>query len=307
MAWIIKQPVGTDSTFYTYTKFPYKTASTMLNKARAVGNAATWSHASAFLQSWRARGTPVPSHTTDRSSTGLSQLTLQDSAAHSCDAHLEYAWRISHYCEQHMATVLIEYRWAMALLGRAYANKICRIEQEDHATGRNARSRHGQGPVKTRAIDSLLQLTHLPSDRKTLVKRLTRATRWYDAAKALGWGILCLMPTDIVSTRWVEKEVLAHEWSIWLELIKRVNKDAYTVSMAMDDWLGTEGIQGGAIQSKEILYIEEKGPAVVYEVEEVADSTNEDGESDVESTTQSVSSAQPLRQLTLLELFRPPQ
>lgn len=307
IAWIIKQPVGKDCDFYTKTKSPYRTACSMLAKARAIGSQPTWYNVATFLQAWRERGTPVPSRNTAIDGAVSSQMARRAHSANGCDGVFQQAWHMSHYCEQQMATVMIEYRWAMALLGRAYANKVGRIQQNNPSS---SRGRDGRGAVKSEAIDSLLLLVHPAStseERKPFVRRLNRATRWYQAAETLGWGSLCLMPTDVVSTNWVEKDVLAHEWSIWLNLIQRVNKDACAASIALDNWLGAEGIQGGPIQGKEMLCIEQKGAPVVCEVEEIADSADEEGsDSDFECTSRSVKSAsRPLRQLTLLELFKP--
>lgn len=79
--------------------------------------------------------------------------------------------------------------------------------------------------------------------------------------------------------------------------------EACTTGRALDAWIGQKGIQGGTIQDQERLYIEDKGSA--SQVEEVVDSTNEEG-SDVESSSQPVkSSGRRFRQLTLLELVKP--
>lgn len=131
---------------------------------------------------------------------------------------------------------------------------------------------------------------------KRFVQHLTQATRWYQVADTLGWGSLCLLP-DSVSNKWV-KDVPAHAWPLWLDLIKRVNPDACAASRALDAWIGNEGIQG-----REKLYIEEKGSA--SQVEEIIDSADEES-SDIEASAEPMkSSARRLRQLTLLELFRP--
>lgn len=56
-----------------------------------------------------------------------------------------------------------------------------------------------------------------------------------------------------------------------------------------------------------MLCIEEQGPAVVYEVEEVVDSSDEGySESEAESSGQPAKRpGRQLRQLSLLELFKP--
>jgi hypothetical protein len=311
IAWIIMQSMGEGSDFYSEAKTPYRTASHMLAKARAVGSRETWYNVATFLQSWRERGTPVPSRSAVTTSALSSQRELQRTGLNDCDLVFEQAWYTSHDCERRMASVMIEYRWSMALLGRAYANKIVQIQHSDQPPSNvMSRSRGGQGTVKGQAIDTLLRRISpdfTATDRKAFGKRLVRAKRWYLAAETLGWGILCLMPTDLVSNNWVEKDLRAAEWSLWLTVVKKVNLDACNASIAFDNWVGTEGIQGGPIQSSDTLSIEAEGPTVVYEVEEIADSADEEGDNSAEecTTPSSKSTARPLRQLTLLELFSP--
>ena len=179
----------------------------------------------------------------------------------------------------------------MAFLGREYHAEIRKLNDD---------RRHARTPVIDR-----LWMDMVPDGtkalRKRFVRRLAQATRWFQIADTLGWGSLCILP-DTVSNKWV-RNCLAHVWLLWLQLIKRVNPEACTASRALDAWIGVEGIQGGPIQGQERLYIEVKGPA--SQVEEVVDSTDEEG-SDVESSLQpGKSSARRFRQLTLLELFKP--
>jgi hypothetical protein len=186
---------------------------------------------------------------------------------------------------------VIEYRWAMAFLGREYHAEIRALDDD---------RRHARTPVIDRLWVEMVP-NGTKKQRKRFVKRLAVANRWYQAAETLGWGSLCLLP-DSVSNKWV-RDCLAHVWPLWLQLIKRVNPDACAASRALDNWIGNEGIQGGPIQGREKLYIEDKGSAL--QVEEVVDSTDEES-SDVESSLQPVkSSARRLRQPTLLELFKP--
>src|SRR5207237_3233286 len=58
IAWILKQPIEEHVDFYCYASTPYLTASSMLDKARAIGNATSQASAAAFLRSWRSHGTP---------------------------------------------------------------------------------------------------------------------------------------------------------------------------------------------------------------------------------------------------------
>lgn len=90
------------------------------------------------------------------------------------------------------------------------------------------------------------------------------------------------------------------------QLVRKVSPDACAASIALQEWLGNEGIEGGPIYSKEILCIEAQPVLPEYYVEEVANSENDD--SDVEDAASSMptqASAPQLRQLTLLKLFKP--
>ena len=127
--------------------------------------------------------------------------------------------------------------------------------------------------------------------------------RWYCAAKTLGWGILCLLPYNVITNSWVENEVRSALWPIWLQLVNRENPNACKASMALDAWLGSEGIAGGPISAKETLYIEASIPVPATQVEEVGDS--DDSSEDLESTQTQASIPHQLRQLTLLELCKP--
>ncbi|KAF2176001.1 hypothetical protein K469DRAFT_481642, partial [Zopfia rhizophila CBS 207.26] len=94
--------------------------------------------------------------------------------------------------------------------------------------------------------------------------------RWYEFADSIGWGSLCLIPYDQVTDSWVEQKLLAGEWHIWLELIKKVNSDVYTASKAFDAWLGSESI-ASSIDGKRRLCIEAELSKTTYEVEGVPD------------------------------------
>lgn len=106
-------------------------------------------------------------------------------------------------------------------------------------------NRYGKGKVSSEAIDALLQLLFIPEtpdERQRFRKRLGLATRWFETAKALGWGVLCLMPYDGVSTNWVESDMRLRPWHIWLELVIKVNPTAHDASRALDAWLGSEDL-----------------------------------------------------------------
>jgi hypothetical protein len=63
---------------------------------------------------------------------------------------------------------------------------------------------------------------------------------------------------------------------VFVNIVKRKRPNLYTVSKALEAWLGLERIAGGPINSKQILSIEAEGPATIYKVEEVEDSEEED-------------------------------
>jgi hypothetical protein len=96
------------------------------------------------------------------------------------------------YYEYRLAAVHIKYRWAIAFLERAYANKVASLQRKSV-----------KGNVRSKAITALLQAVTLdnyqPTDsvRGTFKLRLNRASQWYYAANTLGWGCLCLMPENI--------------------------------------------------------------------------------------------------------------
>jgi hypothetical protein len=227
-------------------------------------------------------------------------------------AIFQYVWKMCDYYDGQLASAIIKYRWAMALLGRAYANKIAQVQHGDSAASSNpSRKRYGKGQVRTQAVDDLLCAVSGPDpskqERDNFRRRLSRASRWHTAATTLGWGSLCLMPSDAISNKWAEKTLTRPEWDVWLQLIKKMEPDVYTASRKLDAWLGADGIEGGSIKNKEPLCIEAGPAAVVGEADEVADSDMESesgGDSDGEDATAG-NPCRPLRQLTLLELFVP--
>ena len=172
---------------------------------------------------------------------------------------------VDHY-EVQLASAITQYRWAIALLGRVYATKIAQLKDQDRATSSStatssARRRKGKGRVSTEAIDSLLD-TPSKEQRQLFLQRLSRASRWYAAATTLGWGSLCLMPSDAISNKWAEKTLTRPEWDLWLQLVNKIEPDVCTASRKLDAWLGADGIEGGPIKDKEPLCIE-AGPAAL--------------------------------------------
>jgi hypothetical protein len=232
------------------------------------------------------------------------------------DSAFFFAWNMCNRSEGELAAIHIEYRWAAALLGKAYADKMAQLRQEDFTSSNDrSRNRYGKGLVSTEALVSLLKLVN-PSptdhDRMVLRKRLTRASRWYTVAQTLGWGSLTLMPHDSIPNTWIESTLRTGELAVWVELIKKESPDIFTASKALEAWLGADGIAGGPISGKKTLSIEAETPATMYDIEEVQDSDDEAGDDEagdgaVTSQTQIPpgSPAVPLRQMTLLELFHP--
>jgi hypothetical protein len=315
VSWIFKQP-HKEADFYCTTKSPYLVATAMLEKARALGNPSSQHHAAVFLQSWRTYGSPFP---TNGSHTPVSTMaltsSLQDIAtANHCtsDVRFRSAWLAVDRCERQHAAIDIQYRWAMAYLGRAYEEKIAQLQQEDCRLGLGQKKgRAGKGYLKKQAQDALMPLIAdtitARNKKKGLQLRLTAASRWYSAATRLGWGILCIMPYESIPKTWVEQAISKGQWQIWMDLVEKVNPDAYAASSALELWLGSESIAGGPINEKQALRIELEGP--IHRIEEVLDSDGDSDDEDLEGTqSQPMSSAASLltsrQKPTLLELFK---
>ena len=321
VSWILKQSVNDNNNLYSSAAEPYRTASGMLDKARSIGNASSQASAAAFLRSWRVQGSPFAQEPAENrppaSSRGRSSLSQKSSTPTASQSALASAWSLCDRYEQELNIIHIKYRWAMAFLGKAYTDKIEQIRAQDALKINNkGNNRYGKGKVSSEALDALLRSATAasePQQRQRFKKRLHQALRWYEAAKQLGWGMLCLMPHDVITNSWVENELRVRHWHIWLELVEKVNPTACKASMALDAWLGSEGISGGSISEKATLSIEASTPAPVIQVEEIEDSEVEDGEGgddDVEPTssrnaTKSPALARSLRQLTLIELCKP--
>ena len=319
IAWIIKQPVSSDSDvdFYSAARTPYRTACTLLERARALGNQSSQYYAAQFLQAWRERGSPFRGHglakcqsREDPSNTLIKGL-LRPSRA---DWDFCFAWHMYNRSEGELAAVHIEYRWAAALLGQAYIKRVAQIRQEDSASSNDrTRNRYGKGPVRKEALVALLELVSPnPTNKDRLVfrKRMAKAMRWYKVSQLLGWGILALMPHDDIPSSWVESTLRNGELEVWAQLVKKENPDVFTASKALETWLGPHGINGGSINQKQTLSIEAETPATIYEVEEILDSEDDQVTEGIEpsqlQTPQQTSvPSRPLRQLTLLELFLP--
>jgi hypothetical protein len=73
---------------------------------------------------------------------------------------------VEHY-EDQLASTITQYRWAMALLGRVYANKVAQLKNDDRTaststSSSNARRRNGRGKISTEAVNSLLDTPSSP-------------------------------------------------------------------------------------------------------------------------------------------------
>ena len=68
-----------------------------------------------------------------------------------------------------LASVHIGYRWAFALLGRAYAQKREQLSEADAlASNDRSRNRYGKGQVRSEAIAALASLVFLAPTKKDL-------------------------------------------------------------------------------------------------------------------------------------------
>lgn len=323
VAWILKQTIVKEEhkgksldpaeDLMTTAASPYVTATGMLKHARSLGNTTVRRHAAAFLSAWRSRGSPFPisgqlaaSSADDADAFRATQAISRPpvSCASAVDEALLATDRLVDHYQYRVAAVHIEYRWAMASYGRAYADKIAELE----AQGVPRKECNGK------AIDTLVQM-RTPggkpdkSVRGALRLRLSRATRWYHAARTLGWGFLCLMPSEI-APKWVEQTLRVGEWALWLEVVKKVNPDTYKASQVLDAWLGADGIAGKPISGKETLFVEADVPMPSTQVEEVADSEEEGEVGDDEEGDESDGETEPaparsLRQLSLVDMFKP--
>lgn len=308
VSWLFKQPVDGDVDLFSSAATPYTLAATMIKNARSIGNASSQSSAAAFLRGWRAQGTPFAQDVTDTYPTSSSIRASTSSTSNALAA----AWTLCERYEQELDVIHIKYRWAMAFLGKTYTDKMEEIRSKERVglTEGARKGRAGKGKVSSEAINELLPSVPAapgPQHRQRVKRRLHQALRWYEAASRLGWGMLCLLPHDTISNSWVENDLRVPYWHIWLELVGRVNPAAYEASRQLQTWLGSEALSGGPISEKETLYIEATSSrlplATCTQLTEVADS---DVGSDNESDSAAVpSQRQPMRQRTLLELFKP--
>ena len=331
VAWLLKQKAVDRSRqeidFYRAFKTPYVKARQFVAKARALGSPSSREHAAHFLQLWRERGAlfnngcgvaahySAVSSQTQRSRLSSTVSPQQDGADRTfCDA-----WERCSVYSKVVKSVQIEYRWAQALLGKALTDKLAQIKHSDSLLSRDTTNRFGKGQRRSEAIDSLIRLVNSnpePSkkERDHFRDYLARAVKWYRVAEGLGWGVLLVMPEDVIHKSWIEQDIRSWGVDVFIELVKRERPDVCLAAKQFDEWLGPEGIAGGEIRGKVALSIEVKPPETAHEVEEIGDSEGEsedesdDADGRVEIAQLQVRSrsapAAALRQTTLPELFK---
>ena len=330
VAWLLKQRAVDGKRqkidFYCAFKTPYVKARQFLAKARALGNPSSREHAAHFLQIWRERGAlfnsggGVAAHHSAVSSQTQRSLSSSTASPQQGGADRTFcdAWERCSVYNKVVKSVQIEYRWAQALLGKALTDKLAQIKHSDSLHSRDMTNRFGKGQRRSEAIDSLLRLVNSnpkPSkkERDHFREYLARAVKWYRVAEGLGWGVLLIMPEDVIHKSWIEQDIRSWGIDVFIELVRRERPDVCLAAKQFDEWLGPEGIAGGEIKGKSALSIEAKLPETTYEVEEIGDSEDESEDEDEEADGR-VEIAQPhvcsqsapaasLRQTTLPELF----
>jgi len=331
IAWLFKQKAidrnRKEIDFYHAVKNPYARACQFLAKARALGSPSSREHAAYFLQIWRERGELFSSGggVAAHYSAVSSQTQHVRSSLVSCsqqgnvDKTFYNAWERCSVYSKVVKSVQIEYRWAQALLGKALTDKLAQIKHSDSLLSRDTTNRFGKGQRRSEAIDSLLRLVNSnpePSKKERDLFRdyLARAVKWYRVAEGLGWGVLLVMPEDVIHKSWIEQDIRSWGVDVFIGLVKRERPDVCLAAKQFDEWLGPEGIAGGEIKGKVALGIEVKPPETTYEVEEIGDSEDE-SEDESNNTDGRVEIAQlqvrplsapaaALRQTTLPELFK---
>lgn len=229
ISWLFKQNAvdryvrKTD--FYSAVKMPYLKARDFLTKARALENPSSQQHAAHFLQAWRKRGElfggsggVAAHHTASSSQLQHVRLSLADPSQEDNTARTFCAaWERCRVYDRVIKSVYIEYRWAQALLGKALTNKLEQIRHSDSLISNDKKSRFGKGQRRTEAIDMLMPLVNPnrnPSkhERDHFRDYLARAVKWYRIAEGLGWGVLLVMPEDVIHKSWVEQDI--RSWGI---------------------------------------------------------------------------------------------
>jgi len=327
ISWIFKQELAKDdldpdagADFYSGSPTPYVTATQMLKRARGLGDATSMYCASQFIAAWREQGTPFRAGTDERRLVASSQAPVGSMAvglrSAAADDRFCFAWDMCKRFEMALASVHIGYRWAFALLGRAYAQKREQLSEADAlASSDRSRNRYGKGQVRSEAIAALASLVFSAPTKKDLEvfnHRLRQGRRWYAVVKGLGWGSLLLMSPELVTNWWLQSKLHTLQLNVFIKLVKREQPDLCAASRALEEWLGADAIAGGPIHNRSILSIETHAPASLYEVVEVPDSEDEEDSlvlindlAEPESSVAPVTLKKHLRQRKLTELFTP--
>jgi hypothetical protein len=331
IAWLFKQKAvdgnRKEIDFYHAVKTPYVKACQFLAKARALGSPSSREHAAHFLQIWRERGKLFGSgggvaahyHTVSSQTQHIRSSLASCSPWDTADKTFCDAWERCSVYNKVVKSVHIEYRWAQALLGKALTDKLAQIKHSDGLVSRDVTNRFGKGQRRSEAIDSLIRLVNSnpePSKkaRDHFRDHLARAVKWYRVAEGLGWGVLLVMPEDVIHKSWIEQDIRSWGIDVFIELVKRERPDVCLAARQFDEWLGPDGIAGGEIKGKAALSIESKPLETTDKVEEIrdsegeSDSEGEDADGRVEIAQLQVRSqsapAAALRQTTLPELFK---
>lgn len=322
IAWLFKQDAvdkhQKKTDFYNAVKSPYLKARDFLAKARALGSPSSQEHAAHFLQIWRKQGSLFG----DGAPEGFSSQALRvreprvyPSEPTSLDGMFRRAWDRCAVYEEVVKSVHIKYRWAQALLGKAMVDKLEQLKRSDKLLSDSKTSRFGKGQRRTEAIDTLMLLVFpqqnpSKSERDMFRDRLAKAGKWYRIAEGLGWGVLLVMPEDVLPKTWIEQTIRSWGVDVFIELLKRERPDVCLAAKQFDEWLGPEGIAGGDINGKKTLSIELNAPGTTHRVEEIEDSDDDDDGDDsnerveiVQSQARLKSASASLRQTTLPELF----
>lgn len=316
IAWMIKQTISGSSVLYSASSTPYHTACTILEKVRTLGNPSSQCNAAQFLQTWRQQGTPfqmrVESQSLQSHAHLQQELVASASQGSSPDNVFSFAWEMCKAYDQELAAIYISSRWALALLGEAYTQKIQQIRHQDMISSNDrTRNRYGKGPVRTEAITALIKLVYPEPTKKqheVFRARLKQAMRWHSVVQGLGWGSLLLIPHEEIPHRWIERVLRVGELAVFINVVKRERPDLVDASKALESWLGPDGIAGGPISQKQTLGIESNVPLIRYEIEEIADSEEEEEDevgTQQSPVTQESTAPAPLRQMSLLQLFHP--
>jgi hypothetical protein len=285
--------------FFQTTALPYTTAMAMLSAARSLGNATAQLQATYFVRNWRQSGHPLRM----AGSVSTSTLPWRREAEYnhargvgsgsSNPQQLELAMSAIAVSEAITATAGVAYRWGMASLSQQYQNRIDQLRRASPAMP--------DKQLQTAAKESLWRERSANSTWtwNAFGMRLKRSRRWRDTVETLGWGILLLIPTDVVTPNWVEQTLRAAQWSIWLKLVQRVNPDAAGASRDFDAWLGPSRSMHGSLDGTATLTFELANESRLAEVPD-SDNDNDD-EKDSDESEEDV----PSDTLPLDRLFQP--